>query len=349
MRNFVLCLVLFPAVLATGAQIQFSFGTDSASQSLTNFQSVLAGTGRPGNWKIVQDAVPSAFAPLTAQAPVTSRQGVLAQTSQDPSENRFPLFIYNGETFQDFKLNTRFKMVSGLAEQMAGIVFHYQNPSNFYVFRASALGHNVRFYKVVNGEFLDPKTVPLDVAPNAWHTLDLQCEGNMINCGLDGKLVMPLQTPMTFTAGQIGFWTMADSVTYFGDTTIDYKPRIPAAQELVKSIIAKEPRIITLRIYLPDGQGRLRVVASKDPQEIGMAGEDAEKNALADGTVSFGKSSGISAVTLPLRDRNGDPIAAVRVRLHSFLGETQENAVTRATQIIKLMQAQISSADQLLQ
>ena len=55
------------------------------------------------------------------------------------------------------------------------------------------------------------------------------------------------------------------------------------------------------------------------------------------------------AVTLALRDRNGDPIAAVRVRLKSFLGETQDNAIARATQIMHLMQAQVSTAQDLAQ
>ena len=349
MRISFCCLTILLVISAEGAQIKLAFGDYHAGQSPTNFHAALAGSGPPGQWQIVLDDVPSAFAPLTDKALHTSGQGVLAQTSQDATDDRYPLFIYDGETFQDFKLATRFKIVSGLAEQMAGIVFHFQNPSNFYVIRASALGHNVRFYKFVNGEFLDPKTVAVDLATNVWHTLAIECAGNQINCALDEKPVLPLQTPMTLTAGRIGFWTKSDAVTYFGDTTIDYKPRIPAAQALVNNILEKQPRIITLRIYTLDETGQPHVVASKNPAEIGNPGEDAEKNALTDGTVSFGKSAGVVAITLPLRDRNGDPIAAVRVRLNSFFGETQENAVTRATLIIKMMQAQIATGDELRQ
>jgi len=55
------------------------------------------------------------------------------------------------------------------------------------------------------------------------------------------------------------------------------------------------------------------------------------------------------AVTLPLRDRNGDPMAAVRLRLKSFMGETQDHAVTRATQIVHDMQAQVTTAKDLMQ
>jgi hypothetical protein len=111
----------------------------------------------------------------------------------------------------------------------------------------------------------------------------------------------------------------------------------------------QQPRILGLRIYTLDGQGQPRIIASKDEKEIGQPGTDAEKNAIKDGTVSFGKSPGVVAVTLALRDRNGDPMAAVRVRLKSFPGETQDTAVTRATQLIHQMQAQVTTSEDLMQ
>ena len=315
----------------------------------TGFDNVLAGSGPPGEWKVIEDEVPSAFTPLTDRAPVTTRRSVLAQLNQDPTDNRFPMLIYNGETFDDFKLTTQFKIVSGVAEQMAGVVFRFQNASNFYVVRASALGHNLRFYKMVNGQFMDPFTLGTNITVGVWHTLIVQCEGIQINCWLDDTLEMPLHVPTTFATGKVGFWTMSDAVSYFGDTTMDYKPRVPAAQALVNSIMQKQSRILTLRIYAPDARGETHVIASNDAKEIGQPGTDAEKAAVTDGTVSFGKSPGVVAVTLPLRDRNGDPMAAVRVRLKSFMGETQDHAVSRATQIIHDMQAQVTTAKDLMQ
>ncbi len=144
----------------------------------TNFHSALAGGGQPGQWTILLDEAPSAFAPLTPQAPSVSHRAVLAQTSQDVTDEHFPLFVYDGETFKDFRLTTQFKIVSGIVEQMAGVVFRYQNASNFYVLRASALGHNVRFYKMVNGLRSDPIGPQLDITTGAWHALSVQCQGN---------------------------------------------------------------------------------------------------------------------------------------------------------------------------
>ena len=108
-------------------------------------------------------------------------------------------------------------------------------------------------------------------------------------------------------------------------------------------------QIFGLRIYTLDDQGRPHVIASKLEKEIGQPGTEAEKAAITDGKVYFGRGTGTVAVTLPLRDRNGDPMAAVRVQLKSFLGETQDTALTRATMIAKDIQAQVTSKEELMQ
>jgi hypothetical protein len=104
-----------------------------------------------------------------------------------------------------------------------------------------------------------------------------------------------------------------------------------------------------LRLYTLDTNGQPHVIASKLEKEIGQPGTGAEKGAITDGKIYFGRSKGTIAVTLPLRDRNGDPMAAVRVQLKSFLGETQDTALSRATMIVKDIQAQVTSKEELMQ
>jgi hypothetical protein len=346
MRIIFLCLAL--AVSASGAEIKIDFTDFSTGQTPTNFHSVLAGGGKPGEWRITTDAVPPLLAPLTDKAPAITSRAVLAQMSRDQTDERFPMFIYDGETFQDFKLATRFKIVIGHAEQMAGVVFRFQNASNFYVIRASALGHNVRFYKVVNGQRSDPIGPQLDVSSGDWHTLAVQCQGNQIVCWFDDELVMPPLNDNTFSDGKIGFWTKSDAVSYFTDTTIDYKPRVPTAQSLVKSIMEQQPRILGLRIYTLDSTGQPRIIASKDQKEIGQPGTDAEKEALTGGKIFYGRGPGTVAITMPFRDRNGEAMAAMRVELKPALFESQDTTLTRATMVLKLMQAQVNSMDELM-
>ena len=352
MRKWSFGFVLALALSAPGADINIDFSNFPTNTTPAGFHGALAGGGEKGDWRIIMDESPSAFVPLlpqTGRPLILTRHAALAQLSQDPTDERFPMLIYDRETFKDFKLTTRFKIVSGMAEQMAGIVFRYQDASNFYVIRASALGHNIRFYKVVNGQRGNLLGPDMNITTNVWHTLGIQCQGNQITCLLDNQVVMPPLTDNTFTAGKIGFWTKSDAVSYFGDTTINYTPRVPMAQLLVQSMMRKYPRILELRIYTPDDQGHPQMIASNHEKEIGQPGGDAEKGAITTGTVYFGRGKGTVAVTMPLTDRNGDPVAAVRVQLKSFFGETEDTAVDRARLIVKQMQAQVVSGQDLTQ
>ena len=83
----------------------------------------------------------------------------------------------------------------------------------------------------------------------------------------------------------------------------------------------------------------MRILASKNEKEIGQPGTDAEKNAFTSGTVSIGHGKGTVMVDMPLNDRNGEPIAAVRVELKSYmLAETQDMVLDRVRIIINEMQ-----------
>jgi hypothetical protein len=354
MRKSFFGLWLALAVSASGAEIRINFSEFAAGQSPTNFHNALAGAGQPGDWKIVTDESPSAFAPLMPGiAPMarTVRRPVLAQLSQDPTDEHFPMFIYDGQTFKNFKLTAPFKIVSGVAEKMAGVVFHFQNASNFYVVRVSALGHNLKFYKVVDGVRPDVLIGPaLDIATNTWHTLAVQCLGNQIICWLDDKPAMPTLNDSSFSTGKIGFWTKSDAVSYFGDTTIDYTPMVPAAQTLVDGIMKKYPRILGLRIYTPDDKGQMRILASKNKTEIGQPGTDAEKNAMATGAIYYGHEKGTVVVDMPLNDRNGEAMATAQVKLKSHaLAETQDMVLDRVRIIINEMQKQVLSKEDLMQ
>ena len=55
------------------------------------------------------------------------------------------------------------------------------------------------------------------------------------------------------------------------------------------------------------------------------------------------------SVVMPLRDRNGDPVAAVRVIMKTFAGQTEQNAMARAMPVVKEMQNRIISLQDLAQ
>lgn len=56
---------------------------------------------------------------------------------------------------------------------------------------------------------------------------------------------------------------------------------------------------------------------------------------LANGKVYYLKETRYVEVTQPLRDRNGEVIAALKTTLTTFRGETQADALARATAVKK--------------
>ena len=259
------------------------------------------------------------------------------------------MLIYNGETFGDFTVTTRFKNVRGTVEQMAGIAFRFQNPSNYYVLRASSGGNSFRFYKFVDGKRSAPIGPEVTIPAGVWHEMAVECKGNQIRCFLNGKETIPQLTDNTFAAGKIGFWTKSDAVSYFTDTRIVYVPREPLAQKLVDDLIRQYPRLVGLKIVGHAADSQLRVLASSEKRDIGEAGGDVEKRVIEDGQIFHGKNKGALTLVMPLHDRNGERVAALRIMMKPFAGQTEQNAVARALPMIKSIEARIQSAKDLLE
>src|SRR4051812_45384961 len=166
-------LLLLLAFASPGAERIFDFSRFAENETPPGFRSTLSGLGKPGDWKVVMEDVPSALPPLTPQAPSTSKRAVLAQLSQDRTDEHFPMLIFDNEVFDNFTLTTRFKTVSGSTERMAGMAFRIQNETNFYVLRASSLGKTFKWYKVVNGTRGLPLGPDIEIPSGVWHEMTI--------------------------------------------------------------------------------------------------------------------------------------------------------------------------------
>jgi hypothetical protein len=333
---------------AVAAEHAFDFGECKEGQTPPGFRSTVSGQGKPGDWQIRFEPVPPMLAPLTPQAAATTKKPVLAQVARDPADEHYPLLIYQDETYRDFTLTARFKLVSGTNEQMAGIAFRIQDEKNYYYVRASGLGNTFYFFKFVNGGLIGPIGSKVEMAKGAWHELRVECRGSQIACALDGQAVIPQMQQDSFPKGKIGFWTKSDSVSYFADIKIVYTPLENPGQKIVRELAKKYPRLLGLKIYVPGQEPKtMKLIASKDEHDIGQPGGKTEQAVLGSGEIYYGKEKDAVSVIMPLRDRNGEPLAAVRVVMKSFRGQTEENAIIRASPIVKDIQERVRSLEDL--
>lgn len=332
-----------------GATLRIDLLQTPPGQLPEGFRSAVAGEGPPGQWRLIRTEPPAYLAPLTQQG-ARATHPALAQVSSIVGPERFPLLIYEPEVFRDFTLRARVKMLGGEAEQMAGLAFRLQDERSFYVVRASAKGDTFRFYRVVEGVRGPPIGVDTPIETNRWYELSVTCTGNRIRLALDQRQLIPELTDNTFREGRFALWTMSDSVSCFTDIRVDYTPRTTLAEELVTAAMQKyRRRLLAVTLYGAGGDNpELRVVAASDPALVGRPAGEVPQKVIAENQAYFGRSPKRVIVTVPLRDRNGDPVAAVRLEMDSFPGETDRTALVRARPIVQEMQRRILNAEDLL-
>ena len=177
----------------------------------SGFTTARTGGGAPGEWRVEEDtSVPAGR--------------VVAQTSSDQTDYRFPLAIYQTVVAANVDVTVRFKAVAGRVDRAGGIAIRLADPDNYYVVRANALEDNVNFYHVVKGSRREIKGASAKVASGVWHSLGLKADADMFSVSFDGKVLFTVKD-RTFTgAGKIALWTKADSVTRFDALTIRTLP-----------------------------------------------------------------------------------------------------------------------------
>lgn len=191
-----------------GKQFVYDFDSDTPGQLPAKFHTAKTGGGSSEKWAVTGDPT----------AP--SKPNVVAQTSTDQTDYRFPLLIADEGSFQDLDISVRFKAVSGRVDRAGGLVFRLKDPNNYYIVRANALEANYRLYHVVNGRRSQFAGANLKVTSGEWHELRVEVVGNKITCYYDGDKKIEATDSTFKDAGKVGLWTKADSVTYFDDLKV---------------------------------------------------------------------------------------------------------------------------------
>ncbi len=193
---------------SAGASFTYNFDSDAVGVMPAKFHSARTGKGAESKWVVMADPT----------AP--SKPNVVAQTSTDTTDYRFPLLIADEGSFKDLELSVRFKPVSGEVDRAGGLVFRLKDANNYYIVRANALEDNYRLYHVINGSRRQFAGANFKVTSGEWHELRVEAVGNKIICYYDGAKKIEATDDTFKDAGKIGVWTKADSVTYFDNLKV---------------------------------------------------------------------------------------------------------------------------------
>jgi hypothetical protein len=197
--------IIVLAALATAAGLL-------AQTSTIDFEKEQVGKP-PSGWTATQTGSGHAIWTVEKDDTAPSKSNVLKQSGVAT----YPICLKDDTNVKDGSVEVKFKPISGKEDQAGGVIWRAKDSNNYYVARANALEDNVTIYHTINGRRTEKKRTSLKVAPNQWHTLRVDFQGDHFIVTCDGKRALEWDDDTFKDAGKVGVWTKADSVTEFDD------------------------------------------------------------------------------------------------------------------------------------
>lgn len=194
--SIALAILIAPVALAGTV----NFDDRTPGERPHNCAATMTGSGTP-RWTVERDE--------TAPSPPY----VLKQSG----EATYPLCLQGDSSIKDGFVEVKFKAVGGKADQAGGVVWRASDANNYYVARANALEDSVTIYHTIKGRRIAFKEAHVKVESGVWHTLRAEFRGDSFMVAFDGRRVIDATDTSIPTAGKVGLWTKADSVTVFDD------------------------------------------------------------------------------------------------------------------------------------
>lgn len=178
------------------------------SATPAGFTAVSSATGSSAQWQIQ----------AAAQAP--SGTQVLAAIGNQDRQEDFSFNIYDVVTAADADISVHFQVAVERPEQIAGLVFRWQDAGHFYLLRADARENSVRLYRVVDGRRRLFGSYDTTINAGQWQTLRVHVQEDRFEVFLDEQRLFLADDQTLTAAGKIGLLIKGDGLTLFDDLSI---------------------------------------------------------------------------------------------------------------------------------
>lgn len=198
-----------PALPPSGIVIPFD--TEPAGGLPAGFTAAETnGVDKPATWRI------------TADDTAPSRPNVVTVTENTNDPSTFNLLVANQPIMVDVDTTARVNVTSGAEGTGAGLIWRYQDASNYYVASYNKAENTLDVWRVKDGKRkrLGTGVAETEAGSSPWHEIRVEMKGDRLTAHLDGKKMVS-ERDFTFAeAGRVGFWVSGDTTASFDDLTL---------------------------------------------------------------------------------------------------------------------------------
>jgi hypothetical protein len=147
----------------------------------------------------------------------------LAHPSTPSPTGGFSLAVLDAAPPAELRLSARIKLVDG--SRVAGLVWRYENPENFFAVALDLTEQEMALYRVARGnrirlEFEDD----LELDREAWHAVRVEHADDRIRVSLGGIGVMRARDRGASETGRAGIWSDGPATAWFDDLHVEDAP-----------------------------------------------------------------------------------------------------------------------------
>jgi len=156
-----------------------------------------------------------------------SPEFVLVQASTYAERTHYPLAIVRDVSTADPTLSVYLKILGGVLDRSAGVLWRFQDKNNYYAVLANALDQKLHLVAMKNGQPIEIASAPISFPvefelsqpspTHGWYAVGVVTLGRRITVWFQNQKMIDV-ADSTFTGpGRVGLLTHADSVAAFDD------------------------------------------------------------------------------------------------------------------------------------
>jgi hypothetical protein len=194
-----------PAAAQRAPSSRIDFDAETIGRAPQGFTFAESRDARPGRWSI--RAQPSGAGQLLVHAP---DGGTAAGHA---------LALVNGLSLHALDIAVRLRLLEG--GRSGGLVWRYQDPSNYHVVQLTLGKQEIGLYRVVNGNRVRLEVEDdVELDPAAWHTLRVVQRSRSVRVYLGGIRVFEDRDRTPAPDGSAGVWSAGDTLAEFDDLRV---------------------------------------------------------------------------------------------------------------------------------
>ena len=344
-------LILFALAIALqAADVSLDLSKQKLGKAPKGFTAKVAGGGKPGKAIVREGQIPA----LVGAGKVKGR--LIEVTGDNTNPNHLTLVMLDAMAPNDFSASVRFRITAGKIMPVAGIAFRAQDENNYYLLAVKPKDTRLYWTAFEKGKAVQGlRDNSIVAAPGGWHDLKFSAKANTFTWTLNGRSQFikydPQKTP-DFRKGKFALWVRSDTRAEFALLELLNPAEMLAQQhgKVLRRVAREDARVLSLQLVARRAPNQApQILGSLDAAEVGRPAHADCAKVIDQNKVFHGQKNNEAFVTLPLRDKNGIIIGAVRVRLRSPSGTDKRRDIARAAALTQRIKGSYPDAKSLFQ